>query len=195
MRTTKSRLAFGVIGLGLLSVMGVRGVASSNLHAAQSDTNAQDRVPVVQWVGAMSSIEQERYVLVKDEPAWEELWRLHTAGEKSVFMRHQSPKIDFTGYMVVGVFLGTTTNTDGVVAKEVSEVKEGDMQAVRIRFERSTFQTASMGPGADQGMMTRPYGLWVVPKTDTGIVLEQGSMQLKGAEVQWGEVKRFEAGK
>lgn len=148
-------------------------------------------MPAVQLVGHDSKIAEPRFVLIKDEEAWINLWSEHlgVAASHTPPTRHVVPKVDFARYIVVGSFHGAGTNTDGEV---VQSVLVGD-DAVRIRFESSSFQSAGLGPGGDPGVKTTSFGLWVIEKTDKPIVIEQPGPRLKADPVNWVEAKRFEA--
>jgi len=152
---------------------------------------ARDVLPAVQFVGHDSKIAEPRFVLARDEAAWAKIWAEHTgvAAGQGPPTRHAVPKVDFSRYMVVGAFAGAGVNADGLIAESVRVA--GD--AMRVRFETSSFQTFSAGPGKDTGVKTSCYGLWVIEKTDKPIVIERGVQQLKNAPVQWKEVKRFDA--
>jgi len=161
--------------------------AMSGLGEAPS----REVLPAVQFVGQDSKIAQPRFVLAKDEDAWLKIWTEHTgaAAGQSPPARHAAPKVDFSRYMVVGIFDGAGVNTDGLIAQSVL-VRD---DVVRIRFETSSFQTFSSGPGRDQGVKTSCYGMWVIEKSDKPIVLERGMQQLKNQPMQWKEVKRLDA--
>ncbi len=162
----------------------------AGLAAKAPPAPAGDTLPAVQFVGHDSRVATPRFVLVRDEKAWALLWSEHTGIDASFTppTRHAVPKIDFTRYMVVGVFAGATTNTDGELAQTV--LVDGD--GVRVRYMASTFQTARFDGKADEGVKTTPFGIWVIEKTDKAVVIEEGSSGLKDAPVVWKEVKRFD---
>ncbi len=163
----------------------------AGLGAMTVPAPTKDTLPAVQFVGHNSKITTPRVVLAEDQPTWTLLWCEHVGLDASVTppTRHLVPKIDFTRYVVVGVFGGEMTNTDGEVAEGV--VISDD--AVRIRYVSSTFQTSSFGGNADPGVKTAPFGLWVIEKIKKPIVIEQGTRGLKDSPLSWKEVKRFEA--
>jgi len=177
------RLSFAIVGFVL--VMGV------GLSSMAGDANAPEKtvMPAVQIVGHNSKITDKRFVLVQDERTWRELWSEHTgvaaAGPPT---RYEVPMVDFARYMVVGSFNGAGTNTDGQIVQSITPGDGG----VRIRFETSSFQTASFGPGPDKGVKTSCFGLWVIDRTDKPIILEKARQGLKADPVRWVEVKRFE---
>ena len=119
-----------------------------------------DRLPAVQLVGCDSKIVTPRFVLVRDQRAWDVLWSEHTGIEvkQGAMSRHAAPKIDFSRFMVVGAFAGKVINEDGEVAESVTATDD----MVRVRFERSTFQSSSSGGDVDPGVKLSPFGLWVI---------------------------------
>ncbi|MFN0133361.1 MAG: hypothetical protein ACKVW3_12645 [Phycisphaerales bacterium] len=164
------------------------GVASRGMSAPAP---AKDMLSAVQLVGHDSKIMTPRFVLVRDQPAWDALWAEHTAAalKEGAMRRHAAPKIDFARFMVVGVFGGAVTNTDGEVAQSVTVTDD----QVRVRYESSTFQTASFGGNGDSGVKTSPFGLWVIEASKSPVVIEEGRRGLKDSPLSWKEVKRFDA--
>lgn len=152
---------------------------------------ATDALPAVQLVGHDSRIMTPRFVLVRDQATWDSLWAEHTgvALKEGAMGRHAAPKIDFSRFMVVGVFGGAATNTDGEVAQSVTVTDD----QVRVRYESSTFQTSSFGGNGDPGVKTSPFGLWVIEVSKSPVVIEEGRRGLKDSPVSWKEVKRFDA--
>jgi len=152
---------------------------------------AEDTLPAVQLVGHDSRITTPRFVLVRDQPAWDALWAEHTGAalKEGAMGRHAAPKIDFSRFMVVGMFGGAVTNTDGEVAQSITVTDD----QVRVRYESSTFQTSSFGGNGDPGVNTSPFGLWVIQASKLPVVIEEGRRGLKDSPVSWKEVKRFNA--
>lgn len=151
-----------------------------------------DPLPAVQFVGHDSRITKPRFVLITTEADWNQMWWEH-AGIDNPHMpptRHRVPKVDFSKYMIVGVFAGASINTDGQIASAVVSGPD----ALRVRYERSTFQTSSgLGGGKGGGMDTAPYGLWVVERSEKTVILEEGRRDsgLKANPITWKEVHRF----
>jgi hypothetical protein len=148
-------------------------------------------LPAVQFVGHDSKVTSPRFVLLKDDAAWSALWAEHTGADAAITppTRHATPKVDFARFMVVGAFGGARTNTDGEIVSSVVDSED----ALRIRYEASTFQTASGFSGeVDSGVKTSPFGLWVIERTDKPIVIEQGTRGLKSSPIEWKQVTRFD---
>lgn len=149
--------------------------------------------PLVQWCGHQTKSPQTGFVVVRDEATWQKLWSAHTGGTPDgggAMERHGSPKIDFGRCCVVAYFHGAAVNTDGEVAESVSDLAD----RVVVRFEPSTFQTASFD-GNGGAEHTRPFGIWVIPATTKAIAIEEATRpnHLKSDAIEWREVKRFEA--
>lgn len=173
--------------LSVVIALGVGGVLASTLPWGGGGVER----PYVQWAGAESAHEAG-FVLVRDEGAWRELWGAHRgkdAGAGGAMDRHAAPEVNFDRCVVVAFFRGPATNEDGEVVRAVDETPE----EVRVRFSSDGFQTASFD-GADHGVATRPFGIWVLPATSKAIVIEEGTAELKDEALKWREVKRF-AGK
>lgn len=148
--------------------------------------------PVVQFVGHDSKIATQRSLLIKDQQSWAKLWSEHSGKDETPVPpnRHVAPKIDFSRFMAVAYFAGTSTNVDGAPAVQVLQRDE----SVAIRFERSTFQTESFGDGArDRGVKTTPFGIWVIDRSGKPVVIEEGRRGLKADPVTWTEVARLES--
>ncbi len=161
------------------------------LVGAASSGSGGKGLPFVQWAGAESAHEAG-FVLVRDEAAWRALWGSHTgqAGAGGGAMnRHAAPEVNFDRCVVVAFFRGPSTNEDGEVVRAVDEVGG----RVRVRFSCDSFQTASSLDGKGGAVQTTPFGIWVLPATEKGIVIEEGTAELKDRPLEWREVKRFEA--
>ena len=182
-------LAFAV-GAALAIAAGAARQDSPRQSLPATPPASQARLPVVQFTGHDSKVTREKFVLIRDEQAWENLWSEHTGRPvpQGPPTRHETPKIDFTRCMVVGHFTGPTTNQDGEVC-EAFEVSAGKL---RIRYRSSSFQTASFD-GPDRGVPASAFGLWVIDRRDMPIVIEEGRIHsLQDTTVRWVEVKRFE---
>jgi hypothetical protein len=192
--TTRTRaLMIGVLFTTAFGVLAAMAAAPDDPSAPpQAAPHAARQIPpAVQFIGHDSRIAAERFVLIRDEAEWSRLWAEHTGIDAAAGppLRNSVPRIDFTRFMVVGVFRGATVNEDGEI---VTSVLYGN-DVVRVRYEPSTFQTASFGAGPDKGEATRPFGLWVIDRSHSPVVIEEGRRGLKSEPVKWREVKRFEA--
>jgi hypothetical protein len=144
---------------------------------------------LVAWFGADSKITAPTTVRVDTAEEWAQLWERHTGrpvapGERR---RPTSPDVDFGACTVVGVFEGEGWNGDGLVCAEW----RADGDVVRVRCDRLSYQTGGPDGG---GVKVTVYGLFVLPKTDKPIVVEE-RLPTKGEpeKDRWGEVARLKA--
>lgn len=144
----------------------------------------------VRWMGSYSQIEKPRVVLITDGTSWEALWREHMGGtiEKNANGFETWPSVDFSTHCVVGVFAGAAANSNGYEIESVEDL--GDI--VRVRCDQIQFQTASFD-GKDSGCPTTAFGLFVIPRSDRTIVLEENVQGLIGGPPVWKERARFPA--
>jgi len=160
------------------------------LAAAALKPAERESLPYVQWVGHDSK-SPAGFQLIRDDAAWKTLWSTHTgaAASHTPPTRHAVPKVDFTQCMVIAYFRGPSTNRDGEELTSVSI----DKDLSRCRFIGSTFQTSGGLEGGGGAVSTQPYGIWVLPRASTPIVIEEGRRGLKSDPIQWKEVHRFAA--
>lgn len=145
----------------------------------------------VQWAGPDSKIDTPGFQLIRDEAAWETLWRAHTGKPRApgIEDRHATPKIDFTQCLVVACFRGHDTNEDGEILDSILTSDAG----TRLRFESASFQTFGEVDGG--AVRTTPFGIWVIPITCKPITIEEAHRRLglKEEELVWKEAKRFDS--
>lgn len=145
-------------------------------------------LPAVQLVGHESRIVEPRFVRIDDAEGWRALWAEHTGvqTQHGALSRHRVPHIDFERFMVVGVFVGATTNSDGAVADAIIASRA----SVRVQYQHATFQTA----GGEEGgaVPTQPYGLFVIERSPAPIHFEQGQMTSKASPVSYRRVHTIE---
>jgi hypothetical protein len=153
----------------------------------QSDSAA---VPVlVRWSGARSTIEQPRIERVADAERWAAVWKEHRGAGIETNARDWPvwPEVDFDHCMVLCIFGGRSTNTDGWAIESVED-RGADLL---VRYDAMTFQTASFGGEPDRGVSTTPYGIFVLPRSAKPIVMEENVQGLIGQPPIWKEKKRF----
>ena len=148
--------------------------------------------PIVSWSGPRSAIDKPEFHLITTRDQWRNLWSRHVDDKGERLVAHGSglvcPEIDFGKHMVVAYFRGTSTNSDGEIIKSVHET----VDAIVIRFDSFSFQTA--GFGGDGGAVTvTPYGVWLLPRVEKPIIIEENVQNLKAGEPQWRERHRFDA--
>ena len=109
---------------------------------------------------------------------------------------HQVPTIDFDRCMVIAVFRGAGWNSSGISAVSIS-----DTDRVVFRFDDRSYQTSSdfttdgkLNVDTDDdrgGNKVTPFGIFVVPRSEKELVLENNVQNLKGRPPVWKEVARF----
>jgi hypothetical protein len=109
--------------------------------------------------GSLSDVSTPRQVAIRDAAAWDMLWRVHAPARPT-------PPVDFTGEMVVGVFLGTRP-TAGFDVEIVGYRADGDDVIVEYR-ESSPARGAFTAQ-----MLTAPYHLVVIPKRTGNVKFEK----------------------
>jgi len=162
---------------------------SSSTTPAPAPAPAAASLPAVAFVGHDSKVSSPRFVLIRDAAAWATLWAEHTATPAGygALARHAVPAIDFTRFMVVGVFLGSATNTDGCEAHSIA----AEVDTLRIRYTLSTFQTSAPPGQRDSGVSTTPFGLWVIDRSDKPVSFELGRRGLKNSPLTFTPVHRI----
>ncbi len=102
--------------------------------------------------GSDSQISAPREVAVRSADEWRALWSAHATG--------QAPAVDFSRFMVVGVFLGTR-NTAGYAAEVVRVQSQGAVVTVEYRERRPAADALTLQ------VLTAPFHLVSIPRADT----------------------------
>jgi len=144
--------------------------------------------PAVTFRGEHSAIAKKRYVKITDDQAWAKLWGEHIGKpvrrEYGYFYNPLNvPVIDFKNNMVVAIFQGATWNTAGVTVKQLLDGDE-----LTLRFDDHGYQTTviEMGDGdTPKQEKSKPFGMFVLPKTDKAIVLEENVQSRIGKPPKW----------
>jgi hypothetical protein len=167
-----------------LTLVGTVTLAAFLTIAATSQTKqstpARSYEPLVSLKGAHSDIAERRFDLVATEEAWRELWAEHR-GKKDADARRAwqtVPEIDFERCLVIAFFRGSAWNCDGEYVVSVSD--RGD--DLLLRFDSHTYQTAGPDGG---GVQVTPYGLWILPRTEKAITIEENVQGLIGQPAKW----------
>lgn len=146
--------------------------------------------PYVTFAGAQSAIATRAYRKVTSAEDWAALWQEHRGiqAREGGYNWHYNeagvPIVDFDRCMVVAVFQGKAWNSAGVIAVSVTEEKE----RILIRFDDKSYQTAGPDGGGER---VTAYGLFVLPKTDKPVVLEEDVQGLIGEPPKWKERARL----
>jgi len=157
--------------------------------AANPNNMVKNTGVAVQWMGSYSSIQTPRIQVVTDANAWETLYAEHTRDkpEKNANGFLTWPRIDFDQFVVVALFAGKGTNSNGFDAVSVTESIAG----VVVRFDEVLFQTASFN-GGPSGITTTGFGFLVIPRKNGTWILEENTQNLIGGPPVWTERKRVD---
>ena len=101
--------------------------------------------------GTDSQITEPREAIVRSADEWRALWSTHSA--------ERAPTVDFSRFMVVGVFLGTRP-TSGYAAEFVRVRSEGPVTTIEYREQR---------PAADSfnlQVLTSPFHVIRIPRVE-----------------------------
>lgn len=173
------------LGMTTLVVLSAA-MAAQNIGAERAQ---QPEVPaVLQLTGSYSAIEAGRIELIADEARWEAVWKEHKGKgiEKNANGFETWPIVDFDRYSVLCVFGGKGTNTNGWRLVSLADMGTH----TRVRYDALRFQTASFD-GSDSRVATTAFGLFVIPRPDRELVLEQDVNSMIGAPPKWKETMRI----
>jgi hypothetical protein len=108
-----------------------------------------------------SAVTAPETVVVRDAAAWAELWARH----KSIFLPPMpAPQVDFSRYMVIGVFIGSKPN--GCYGTTVANVQRSGRKIQLTRIDREP----SYGAVCTQAL-TAPAHLIMVERSDSPVVV------------------------
>jgi hypothetical protein len=154
-------------------------------------TREQDKIkPHVTFSGAHSRIDQAAVERIISPEAFQALWLRHLgepdASFDEFYNSHGMPIVNFRQCMVIAVFAGERQNCAGV---HVEAILDQDEQLV-VRVVSRYYQTAGPDGGARK---VAPFGIFVLPRTNKPVVIEEGHMHLKTDPYTWKEIARFDA--
>lgn len=109
--------------------------------------------------GAMSNIEDARFVAIHDQAEWSALWRTH-APDKPL------PQVDWAAEMVVGVFLGTRPAA-GFRVEIVGYREEGGRVVAGYK------ETRPARDAITAQIVTSPYALAAIPRRGGDVTFEK----------------------
>lgn len=144
--------------------------------------------PTVTFHGEHSAIAKKRYVKITDAQQWAKLWGEHLGkpvGRKYGYFYNplNVPDIDFKNNMVVAIFQGARWNSAGVTLKQFLDGDE-----LTLRFDDNSYQTTVIevadGKVPEQAK-SKPFGMFVLPKTDKTIVLEENVQNRVAKPPKW----------
>lgn len=133
-----------------------------------------------EWTGADSKITKARNVMITDSAAWHTLWVDHAYGppKDNELIDYDVPEVDFARNVVLGVFAGTSWNSRGFF---VHELLQGTWRYT-VRVDERTYQTAGPDGG---GVRCTPFGIFVLPRTDAAITVEENVQGMIGEPAIW----------
>ncbi len=150
--------------------------------------------PYVSWSGSESAIKTRCALLAASEKEWTDIWLRHKGvkekwtGIYDTFYNPAAlPDVNFAECMIIALFEGESSNSAGLV---VCEIEESEKE-LHIRYENKSYQT--MGPDGG-GRKAAPFGLFVVPKSEKTVIIEEKVRRLKNSPPLWKERARIEMG-
>lgn len=182
-------VGLAIPGLLLASAWGAAQQTARPQRVGRAGSAEGGRIaPYVTWRGRDSAIESPEYLRIGDAAAWERFWQRHSGRglERDNVGGAFLPCVDFGQCTVVAIVIGKSVNSNGVMLAEIRD----EADCLRLRFDESTFQTE--GPGPRGGAVdVRPYGIFVLPRSNKPMVLEENVQGRKGGEAQWKERARL----
>lgn len=169
-------------------------MASTSSLTDSGEEMAADRPLVTLW-GADSTIDEVRYERVTSAERWRALYLEHMGLEPEPdhpdwawrhYNPHGLPDVDFERCMVIAVFKGDGWNNAGVTIESIDE----DEQRVLVRYRDHFYQTEGPDGG---GQRVAPYGIFIVPRSEKEVILEEMVQNMQGEPPTWKEVVRFAA--
>ena len=154
---------------------------AQSMATADGQTPAPDDslMPLVVWKGPESRVEQPDHVRIESAEDWKALWNRHAGLKAQVGGYHpQVPRVDFKRCTVIAIFGGRAWNCNGYYAVSVTD--QGD--TVRFRYDAHTYQTSGPDGG---GVKVRPFAVFVLPRIDKPIILEENVQGLIGKPPKW----------
>ncbi len=150
-------------------------------------TASSDPAVLVAWQGPDSAVTEPGYFRVGRQEDWVKLWEKHIGkpAQRDNVGRPFMPRVNFDRCMVVAIFKGDGWNSNGVTIESVSQ----DDERILLRFDESTFQTAGVDGG---GVKCRAFGIFVLPRSDKPVVIEENVQGLKDHPDKWKERARLQ---
>lgn len=161
--------------------------ASPASAAPQAVKGGKSLAPYVTWWGPDSAVKEPTFVKVTSADAWTSLWEKHTGGplKRDNIQRPVGlPTVDFDQCMVVAIFNGRRHNTNGVIIESIVEM--GDR--IVVHYDESTYQVAyGLGAGEKPPAIPElhPFGIFVLPKSDKPIEIEENVQGMKNEPAKW----------
>jgi len=135
-----------------------------------------------EWTGSDSRITKRGSRIVTDNSAWTALWDEHTPREADERVQIRVPEVDFNTEIVLAVFAGDSWNSRGFYVRELLQGRV----SYTVRVDEVTYQT--MGPDGG-GVAVRPFGIFVLPRTDAAITVEENVQSMIGEPPVWKQLE------
>lgn len=161
--------------------------ASPAPAAPQTAKDGKSIAPYVTWWGPDSAVKEPTFLKITSEDAWTSLWEKHTGGplKRDNIQRPVGlPAINFDQCMVVAIFNGKRHNTNGIVIKSIVDAGE----KIVLHYDESTYQVAyslNAGEKMPSPPDLHPFGIFVLPKSDKPIEVEENVQGLKNEPAKW----------
>lgn len=171
--------------LPTLAAAALAAACSLPVSRAEDPAPARKVRPYVAWSGPDSRIDKGEYLRVANADDWRRLWARHMGlVDAGGLYGPTIPEVDFDQCMVVAVFEGTTMNTRGVTVVSVTEEK--DRLLLRYDVQARSYQSGVPGD------RVTPFGIFVFPRCDRPVVIEEDTQSIKNEAPEWKERARFE---
>lgn len=150
--------------------------ARPNTVPADEDTSR----PLVALHGASSRITATRYLRVTDAKEWRSLWLEHLGVTPGGLedLAAEVPEIDFDRCMVIALFTGSRWNSRGISCEGIIE-RDAELL---VRFDQLSYQTSGPDGGGEK---VQPFGVFVLPRSECRVVLEENVQGLKDNPPKW----------
>jgi hypothetical protein len=182
------RFRIGILVLAA-AALPVAGVALVRAEDAQRGVSKEFQ-PLVTFTGPHSRINKPTWLRITSAKDFHPLFMRHVGLKPEEFDKrrnpHGVPTIDFERCMVVAVFRGDSWNSDGLYVKEVVE----DGPRLIVRYDDRSYQTAGPDGG---GVRVTPYGLFVMPRSDKELMVEENVQVYKRDSPKWEQRAHFPA--
>lgn len=195
----------------LLAGSGIHGAGVGDPSPAappKTERNAVSVPKLVSWAGSYSGVAERLTLRITDQKQWKELWARHMgdAIEHDSYGEPVAPFVDFDKCMAIAFFDGPTTNVRWMTVDAVDEFPDH----LRIRYDEGSYQTmeinepVTLKPGEtiddvlkremekpdpprakNDPNSTRPYGIFVVPRSAKAIDFEEDTRSLADPDPIW----------
>lgn len=178
--------------LGFILIMG-SGSGSTTELKSQEKTRDDVRKPLAMLTGDSSKITKPKTLLVSNNQDWLTLWREHRTGSATKKENSDEAELiefNFQEVLIIAIFDGNVTACHNYSLPSLIESEK----AVRLQITLNCSQTGHSGdPEVDKRTFAtrQTWGVFVIPRTNKEIILEQNAQILIGEKPIWEVWKRF----